>query len=185
LTELVAFDHLGLSLLRPAAPEDLIDEQRFERDDEFLPYWADLWPAASALAAALPDELAGKRVIELGCGLGVPSLLAARRGAQVTSTDWAPEAIELLRRNAERNGLALSAEVWDWREPRADRFDLALAADVLYEERNVAPLARRLAALAPAAFVGLAGRPYEAAFLRLVGPYEEVAPRVVRIAPRR
>jgi predicted nicotinamide N-methyase len=180
LTDLVAFDHLGLSLLRPAVPEDLIDERRFDEADEFLPYWADLWPASSALAGALPGDLAGQRVVELGCGLGVPSLVAARRGAEVTATDWAPEAIELLRRNAERNGLALHAEVWDWRKARGDRFDLALAADVLYEERNVAPLLARLGELAPVALVGLAGRPYEAEFLRRVGA-EEVAPRVVRI----
>ena len=45
-----------LSLLRPSAPEDLLDEEAFEHD-EFLPYWAELWPAASALAAALPGDL--------------------------------------------------------------------------------------------------------------------------------
>jgi hypothetical protein len=37
---------LGLDLLRPASPEALIDEERFEHDDEFLPYWAELWPAS-------------------------------------------------------------------------------------------------------------------------------------------
>jgi predicted nicotinamide N-methyase len=74
-----------LSLLRPAAPEALIDEGAFERD-EFLPYWAELWPAATALAAALPAQLGGVRVVELGCGLGVPSLVAAARGAEVTAT---------------------------------------------------------------------------------------------------
>ena len=54
----------------------------------------------------------------------------------------------------------------DWRAPWADRFDLALAADVLYEQRNVAPVLARLRELAPRALVGLAGRPYEAEFLR-------------------
>jgi predicted nicotinamide N-methyase len=180
LSDLVAFEHLGLSLLRPSAPDELIDEQRFEDGDEFLPYWADLWPAATALAGALPADLAGARVIELGCGLGVPSLLAAQRGADVTATDWAPEAVELLRRNAKRNGVELVAEVWDWRVGRSDRFDLALAADVLYEERNVEPLVARLQELAPVALLGLAGRPYEDRFLRRVRA-EEVAPRVVRI----
>jgi predicted nicotinamide N-methyase len=168
-----------LDLLRPESPEALIDEAAFAHD-EFLPYWAELWPAASALAAALPD-VRGLRVVELGCGLGVTSLVAAAKGAQVTATDWAPEAIELLQRNAERNGLELHAEIRDWRDPWDDRFDLALAADVFYERRNVEPLVARLAELAPTALIGLAGRPYEAEFLRLAPAAVEVAPRVVRI----
>ena len=169
-----------LSLLRPVSPEALIDEEAFA-DDEFLPYWAELWPAATALASALPD-VAGLRVVELGCGLGVPSLVAAAREADVTATDWASEAVELLRANAERNGVALRCEVRDWRDAWAERFDLALAADVLYERRNVAPLAVRLHELAPRALVGLAGRPYEDAFLRAVsGETELLAERVVDI----
>jgi predicted nicotinamide N-methyase len=169
-----------LSLLRPAVPDALIDESAFERD-EFLPYWAELWPAATALAAALAGRLDGKRVVELGCGLGLPSLVAAARGAVVTATDWAEEAVDLLVRNAARNGLSVRAEVRDWREPWAEEFDLALAADVLYERRNVEPLLARLRELAPEALVGLAGRPYEAEFLHALGGAEEVAPRVVRL----
>lgn len=168
-----------LSLLRPSAPDELIDETAFEQD-EFLPYWAELWPASLALAAALPD-VAGLRVVELGCGLGVPSLVAAARGADVTATDWATDAIDLLRENAARNGLELHAETRDWREPWPERFDLALAADVLYEQRNVEPLLERLRELAPRALVGLAGRPYEAAFLGRAGSVVEIADRVVSL----
>ena len=167
--------------MRPSAPEALIDEDAFA-DDEFLPYWAELWPAARALADALPD-VTGLHVVELGCGLGLPSLVAAAKGASVTATDWSPDAISLLRENAARNGLQLRAEVRDWREPWPARFDLALAADVLYERRNVEPLLDRLRELAPTALVGLAGRPYEDAFLDRAGRVEEVAPRVVRVYP--
>ena len=169
-----------LSLLRPAVPEDLLDEDAFAHD-EFLPYWAELWPAASALAAALPDDLSGLRVVELGCGLAVPSLVAASRGADVVATDWAPQAIALLHENAERNGITVEARVWDWRDPWPERFDLALAADVLYEQRNVEPVAAALRQLAPEALVGLAGRPYEGEFLRACGDWVEVTPRVVRV----
>ena len=178
-SEQIRVGTIELSLLRPAAPDELIDEETFAHD-EFLPYWAELWPAATALAESLPD-LRGLRVIELGCGLGVPSLVAAARGACVTATDWAADAVELLRENAARNGLALDVEQWDWREPRADRFDVALAADVLYEERNIEPLLARLRDLAPVTYVGLAGRPYEPAFLRRAGTVAEVAERVVSL----
>ena len=171
---------VGLSLLRPPQPDRLIDEERF-LDDEFLPYWAELWPASLALADALPD-VRRQRVVELGCGLGVPSLVAAASGAHVTAIDWAAEAIELLRTNAGRNGVVVQAEVRDWRKPWRERFDLVLAADVLYERRNVAPLLARLKELAPVALIGLAGRPYESAFLsRAVADEEVVAANVVRL----
>jgi predicted nicotinamide N-methyase len=170
---------IRLELLRPASPEDLIDEEEFARD-EFLPYWAELWPAAKALAEAMP-EVRNARVVELGCGLGLPSLVAAAKGAIVTATDWSPAAIELLRRNALRNRLTVRAEVRDWREPWNDRFDLVLAADVLYERRNVEPVLERVRELAPEALVAVAGRPYEQEFLRRAGPHTEVASRVVRI----
>jgi predicted nicotinamide N-methyase len=175
----VRVGEVELSLLRPVSPDALLDEEAFARD-EFLPYWAELWPAATALAAALP-EVAGLRVVELGCGLGLPSLVAAAQGADVTASDWAVDAVELLRANAARNGLELRAEVRDWREPWHERFDLALAADVLYERRNVQPLLARLRELAPLAYVGLAGRPYEAEFLASAGPVEEIADRVVAL----
>jgi predicted nicotinamide N-methyase len=178
----VQVGEVELRLLRPESPEALIDETAFA-DDEFLPYWAELWPAATALAAALPD-VAGLGVVELGCGLGVPALVAAALGAEVTATDWAEDAIELLRENAARNGLTVHAEVRDWRDEWDAQFDIALAADVLYERRNVEPLLARLQPLAPTAILGLAGRPYEADFLRLAPAVDDLAPRVVKLVWR-
>ena len=97
----------------------------------------------------------------------------------MTATDWAEDAIELLRENADRNGLVLEATCTDWREFTGS-FDLALAADVLYEQRNVAPLVGLLPRLAPEALVALAGRPYEDEFLAAVES-EQVAERIVRV----
>ena len=83
-------------------------------------------------------------MLELGCGLGLPSLAAALAGGRVLATDWSPQAIELLRDNAERNGAELELEIADWAHPEAliERapWDLVLGADLLYERRNVAPL---------------------------------------------
>ena len=73
---------------------------------------------------------------------------------------------------------------WTAPESLLDRapFDLVLAADVLYERRNVEPLVERLSTLAGASLLGFAGRPYEQAFLRLwTGDVETVADRVVRL----
>src|SRR5687768_7816263 len=82
-----------LSVLHPPDAEALLSEEAFERE-EFLPYWAELWPSGVALAREVAGRpLAGVRVLELGCGLGMPSLAAALGGAHVLATDWAPDAI--------------------------------------------------------------------------------------------
>src|SRR4051794_22025957 len=63
--------------------------------EELCPYFGVIWPAARGLSqflSLLPDlELSGKTVVELGCGLALPSILAAKRGAQVLATDFHPE----------------------------------------------------------------------------------------------
>jgi predicted nicotinamide N-methyase len=132
-----------LVLERPVDPESLIDEARFA-DDEFLPYWAELWPSGLALARHVATlDLTRKRVLELGCGLALPSFAAAAAGAHVLATDWAPECIELVELNAAANGLDIDASVLDWETPTnldAERYDLVIAADVLYEARNAQPL---------------------------------------------
>ena len=151
-----------LELERPADAESLLDEEAFA-DDEYLPYWAERWASGVALAERVATlSLDGDRVLELGCGLGLPSLVAARRAAEVVATDWSSEAIALLERNADRNGARLTAVVADWREPDAfvqrDPFGLVLAADVLYEARNVDPILALLDRLASPALVADPGR---------------------------
>jgi len=142
--ESVALRGAALQVLRPRDAEALLDERAFEHE-EYLPYWAELWPSGVALARRVTARaLKGARVLELGCGLGLPSLAAALAGGRVLATDWSPQAIELLRDNAERNGVELELEVADWARPEAliERapWDLVLGADLLYERRNVAPL---------------------------------------------
>lgn len=171
-----------LALLRPRDPDALIDEEAFE-DDEFLPYWAELWPAALSLARALTMEVAGQVVVEVGCGLGIPALVAAAHGARVTAIDWALAGIELLRVNAERNGLELEATAADWRSFNGS-FDLVIAADVLYEQRNVEPLLELFQKLAPTVLLAEPGRPAGAGFLRRAWTFwqvEELEDRVYRL----
>jgi predicted nicotinamide N-methyase len=152
-----------LVLLRPRDAEELLDEQAFAAQDEFIPYWADLWPSAELLARTIAGRaLRGRRVLELGCGLGLPSLAAALAGGRVTATDWAPDAVEAVRLNARRNGLAVEARTVDWRDSHslvaAGPWDLVIAADVLYERRNVAPLRALLAELTTETWLADPGR---------------------------
>jgi predicted nicotinamide N-methyase len=162
----------------------LIDEAAFD-EEEFLPYWAELWPSGLALARHVAGrDLHGRRVLELGCGLGLPALTAALRGADVLATDWADDAIELLRRNADRNGVFLRVARVRWGEPepllRAAPWDLVLGADLLYEARNAEQLAELLPSLGGEVLLAEPGRPYAKEFLERFRA-EPVGERIYRL----
>ena len=114
--------------------------------DERIPYWADLWPSAIALSRFLIREKIiqpGMQVLEIGCGLALPGIVAGKLGADVVLTDYLPEALELARRNLSRNipGREAGFELLDWRTPRRElAADLVLASDVAYETRAFDPL---------------------------------------------
>jgi predicted nicotinamide N-methyase len=157
-----------LSILRPRDAEALLDEDAFEHE-EFLPYWAELWASGETLAQEVAQrDVAGLRIVELGCGLALPSLAAASGGAHVLATDWSPDAIALARENARGNGLELETAIVRWSEPNAlvERapWDLVLAADVLYERRNVDELLALLPQLGSAVLLADPGRPHAKAF---------------------
>ena len=158
-----------LRVLQPAEAAELPDDGAVEWAP-IAPYWAVLWRSGVALARELDGEpLQGVRVVELGCGLGAPSLAAARAGASVLATDESDEALELVKRSARANGLSLETAGVDWASPDAllERapFDLVLAADVLYERPAVGLLLSLLPQLAPAAWLADPGRPAAGAFM--------------------
>jgi len=163
----------------------LIDEAAFD-EEEFLPYWAELWPSGVALARHVAGlELDGLKVVELGCGLGLPALAAALRGGEVLATDWAEDAIGLLGRNAERNSVLLRVARVRWSEPepllRAAPWDLVLGADLLYEARNAEQLTELLPRLGGEILLAEPGRPYAKEFLKRFRA-EPVGERVYRLS---
>ena len=143
---------------------------RMQRED---PFSGVLWPAGVALAeemSAFPVE--GKRILEAGCGLALPSLVLKRRGADITATDHHPEAGEFLRFNAAENGIAtVPFKLGSWSEIQLGRFDLIIGADLLYEPNHPAQLAAFIARhAAPGAQVIVAdpGRRQLSAFHKLM-----------------
>jgi predicted nicotinamide N-methyase len=151
-----------VSIWRPPDMESLIDLAAFEADER-IPYWADVWESAIVLAEDLAAmDGAGKTLLELGCGLGLPSLVAARAGFTVTATDYEETALEGVRYNAERNRIGgLRTLVLDWRNLPDDlgTFDLVVAADVLYETHHPAALAATIARTLSPSGLGLVADP--------------------------
>ncbi len=134
---------------------------------ERIPYYAHLWPASRALVtwmAERPALWAGQRVLELGCGLGLPAIAAARMGArQVIACDSHPDNGIFLLRNAARNAAIVRVLTMDWGRPALRvLFDRIVGSDLVYERPMIEPLFRGVAQmLAPGGRFILAdpGRP--------------------------
>ena len=144
--------------------------------EELCPYFGQIWPAARGLTSYLgecPDaSIQGKRVLEVGCGLALPSMILAKRGALVTATDFHPEVPAFLERNLRANGLQGRVEYrsLDWRllSAEAEPWDWIIGSDILYEKQHVAEVARALVRLAgprTRLVIGDPGRPYLQGFL--------------------
>jgi predicted nicotinamide N-methyase len=129
-----------------------------------IPYWARLWPSGQALAGRLDADPPprGARVLELGCGLALPSIVAARAGAEVLATDGLTDAVAFAAHGMALNGVVADVAHASWTEhgdalAARGPFDLVLAADVLYTRANVEAALRLLPRLvAPGGVVRLA-----------------------------
>ena len=115
--------------------------------DERIPYWAELWASAIAMSLYLVEnQLVSneKSVTEIGCGLGLPSIVAGLLGAkEVVLTDYLPEALDFAKQNWLQNLPDKNArfQVLDWRNPDPSvSADILLASDVAYESRAFQPL---------------------------------------------
>jgi len=138
------------------------------------PVWMITWPAALALAEWVSDPavVAGRRVLELGCGTAAAGIAAERAGARVLVTDYDPLALRMAAHNAGLNGCrALETGRLDWYRPELrERFDLVLGSEIVYFEKSFGPLLSvLLRAAAPGAPILLSDqeRPQMALFLDL------------------
>lgn len=135
-----------------AEPENAIDAAALLREPVIAdpPYWALVWTGARAIAAVLPGgtSLHGRRVLDLGCGLGLSGLAAAQAGASVVFGDYLEDPLQFVRASLARLGIpADSHEVrrMDFTRDRlGERFDTILAADIVYDPAHYGPLAEFL-----------------------------------------
>jgi predicted nicotinamide N-methyase len=133
-------------LVLPASPDAFLDDAdvhaAFDRD-EYMPYWAYLWPASLKMVAAIlrSSWIPGTEVLELGAGIGLVGLAGLAKGLRVTFSDYESKAVDLALFNARRAGYTqASGMVIDWRTPPDRQFPWLWGCELLYENRNHEPL---------------------------------------------
>ena len=130
----------------PGDADKLLDHpsthEAFQADD-YIPYWAELWPASVMLAKALVNQSwpSNYTALEIGCGVGLPGIVALSLGMHVIFSDYDATAVDFAAKNAVTNGFDnFKTQTLDWRVPPSFQVPLILAADVIYQERNIPPL---------------------------------------------
>lgn len=141
---------ITVTVTRPIDTDRLLD-QIADDPEQNLPYWSEIWPSGIALGADIvrhPERIRGRRVLELGSGVGITAAIAVQHGADLTVSDYAPESLLLTEMTVLRHAGQSPRAVWriNWRGPeiediaRESRFDVVLGADLLYERRDIEPL---------------------------------------------
>jgi predicted nicotinamide N-methyase len=125
------------------------EEQRDPFAEDLCPYFGILWPAAEALAQFLSehqDLVQNKSILELGCGLGLPSLVASHLGGRVLATDYHPEVEHYFSRNCRHSVIHCDYQRLNWREEQSQLgpFDIVMGSDILYEGKHPQEVARGL-----------------------------------------
>jgi predicted nicotinamide N-methyase len=138
----------------------LFDNQQYDEDDveasrlgitsATWSLFGGVWPATQVLATEVSvAALAGKRVLEIGCGIGLASIVLHKMGVDITASDYHPRAQEFLDRNVLSNGLApIKFQLIDFEQqnPLLGMFDLIIASDVLYQPQQAQSLSRFISA---------------------------------------
>lgn len=171
------------------------DEQDNSLKEEYCPYFGVLWEAGVGLSQHLLSmNLTGKKVIEIGCGLALPSFIVTRKGGEVVATDFHADVPLFLELNQKRNNVFFPYKVMNWRDEvqrtRTDfgLFDLVIGSDILYESQHPLEVARALIAfLRPGGKIILSdpGRAYVQKFITSMnelGYKENLSTQVVEAA---
>jgi predicted nicotinamide N-methyase len=128
---------LGTMMVPMILPDPQAVQQAFTWGELGSPFWSRVWPSARALGQYLvrdPDLVRGKRVLEIAAGLGLPSIVAARLGAQVHCTEAELLALEWIQASARANEIELEVSTWNWdHQDPPPACDVLLLSDVNYE----------------------------------------------------
>jgi predicted nicotinamide N-methyase len=162
-----------IRVVRPADPDRLLDDplvRQWNQRDDYMPYWAYIWPGAFFLAEVVASEpwpVSGEqastlRALEIGCGVGLAGLVALDRGLSVCFTDYDRAPLRFVDWSARENGFdpaSYTTRVLDWRDLAEETYPVILGSDVLYECRLVPLVANLLAKLLEPGGLGLIACP--------------------------
>jgi predicted nicotinamide N-methyase len=170
-TTVLRFNGSDIQIVRPADPDRLLNDPEvydLNHRDDYMPYWAYLWPGAYLLAEAVSREpgLEGQDVLEIGCGLGLAGLVALARGSRVFFSDYDETPLRFVAQSVAVNGFGSERSAFerlDWRQPPARSFPLILGADVLYERRLVPLVCGVIRAMLAPGGTALVAGPYRVA----------------------
>lgn len=160
-----------IRLVQPVEPDRLLDNPEvvdWNARDDYMPYWAYLWPGAFLLSEAVAslDFPSGTEALEIGCGLGLTGLFAVAHGFRVRFTDHDRTPLRFIEASARANGFdpsSFSTALLDWRSPPDERYPLILGADVTYERRLNPQVAGVIAAMLEPGGLALISDPNRAA----------------------
>jgi predicted nicotinamide N-methyase len=141
----------AVSITHTADFERLLDNSVYDFTTDYMPNWAEMWPCGVLMAGIValePEALRGKRVLELGPGVGVTAVAALKAGAELTVADYDMGSLALTALNAlDQTGREPATVHLNWRQPSreflrlaGDGWPLVLGADLLYERKDVRPL---------------------------------------------
>ncbi len=129
-----------LKILRPKRLEDIFQGDPFLETEKF-PFWFKIWEGSLILADYLATLSEKKKILELGCGLGVVSLFASAFGHEVLATDLEELPLKILHKSAELNNLSLRIQKLDILNPDLkENFDIIAASEILYKKSFYEPL---------------------------------------------
>ncbi len=127
-----------LCVLRPADLDAVLEEGKGLSG---FPFWAKVWESALVLADFVATLKPPKKILEVGAGLGVPGLVAAAFGHEVTLTDYDQTPLLIAQRSAKENGLSLNIVKLDWLNPTdLGEFEVIIGAEVVFAGRLFQPL---------------------------------------------
>jgi methyltransferase-like protein 23 len=134
----VSFNELGMELSLPDPEQVRAAYESGERKE--FPYWSKIWASSLALASWLKEDpriTAGKNILEMGAGIGLPSFIASSFASSVTISDHIPEAIAWMDINIANLGLQnVKARLVDWKSRPLPVADVILLSDIGYEEAD-------------------------------------------------
>ncbi|MCD6489950.1 MAG: methyltransferase domain-containing protein [Thermodesulfobacterium sp.] len=129
-----------LKIFLPAKLEEIFQGDPFLEVEKF-PFWARVWESSLVLADYVVTIEPPKKILEIGAGLGVPSLAAAKVRHKVCATDFEKLPLEFIKLSAKENNLTIETQILDWTKPNlSGKFDLIIGSEVVFRKSLFKPL---------------------------------------------